>query len=341
MSVTLMYKDKKALTFEDRDGVPCGVRKVDTPELLPVCLRNNADFDNVVKWLRRRRIPDDRAEYTDDIKEKIRIHCRKLKNCEPSFTDGYWISRLGASYKTASLSKEYSTFVGDLFFEPWKADWFDRKQMPDLTTGGRQIKRWIRLDNKDYLIKAGRENSIEVLSELIVTYILDRMNFINHVNYSPYICGGGICSMSENFVPIGMELVPASDFIVEGDKAESFIDTLLNACEREHIPDAEEFVKKERVIDALFGNSSRTYDDICFLYDTEKREFRGPAPMFDYSDSFMDFTLREQTDKALFKILDLSALTDDDLHQYIYAYPGADNKVKDKVVKLLSALSKA
>lgn len=48
----LFLKDKLVITFRDVGGEPMDIKKVEAPELLPLCLRSKCTMDNVRTWLK-------------------------------------------------------------------------------------------------------------------------------------------------------------------------------------------------------------------------------------------------------------------------------------------------
>ena len=196
----LCLKDNVVLTFKDVDGSPASILKINNPELLPLCLKNECTFEKVMEWLGKRNIPKTR----EGIKKIITNFGESwLENKNyASLSDHYWIKMRSEKYsKINYFTNYYSKDIGDMVFSPWlitkkKID----NRSPDLTTNGILKKRWKQKnDFSSMLIKAGsKATHQEPLSEVLVSVLAEKMPNFSCVKYDLWrrfmICGEGFDS---------------------------------------------------------------------------------------------------------------------------------------------------
>lgn len=287
----LCLKDEIVLTLKDVNGVPAEILKINNPELLPIILKNNCTFENLMDWLSKRGIPDKR-EGLSQVVQMFGDSWLKNKNYA-SLTDHYWIKMRTESYKKINFfTNLYSQDVGDMFFKPW--DIKKRKLnfvSPDLTTNGLLKKRWLQdlESKKSFLIKAGSEKTKqEPLSEVLVSVLTEKINKIDCVKYDLHIEGATMCSICDSFITENTMLVPAY-YIYRYEKRadnEGILEHLLKMCEKFQIPNAEEHIRWTLFIDSLTGNDDRNLGNIGFLLDINTMKFIGPAPMYDSGNAY-------------------------------------------------------
>ncbi len=285
----LYHFDDKVLTLKEEGGVP-RVLKVDTPELLPICLRNDCTDENLRKWLSKRSIPEKR-EGLADMREEFGSSWNEAKN-SATLMDHYWIRQRTETWKKVNFfSNMYSTDIGDMAFTPWDVQ---QKRInnnsPDLTTGGVLKKRWKQYpDRRSYLIKAGSIAARqEPLSEVLVSVLCEKLKIIPFVKYNLCVEGTIMCSVCDNFVSDAVDLVPAYEIFHREPRGgdESTYNHLLRMCELFDIPDAEEFLEAMIFIDNLTANEDRNLGNIGFLRDSKTMQFIGPAPLYDSGNAY-------------------------------------------------------
>lgn len=286
----LYLKDTKVLTLKDIEGVPREIQKIDNPELLPLCLKNDCSVENFNIWLSKRCIPSTR-EGLPEIMEEFGTSWYECKNYA-SLTDQYWIKKRTETWKKINFfTNLYSKDIGDMFFMPWLVT---KKRInnfsPDLTTNGVLKKRWIQnSDRSSALIKAGSEKTRqEPLSEVLVSMIAEQLGTIKSAGYDLYIEGTTMCSKCENFITADTELVPAYHIylIQEKKKTETVYEHLIRMCDKFEIPKAKEFIDWMIFIDNLTGNEDRHLGNIGFIRDINTMKFIGPAPLFDCGSAY-------------------------------------------------------
>lgn len=287
----LCLKDKTVLTFKDVEGVPSEIIKKDAPELLPVCLNENCTFDDVKKWLVERAISQNR----EGLKEVIERYGKEwlVNKNKASLSDHYWIKMRTERWgKINFFTNIYSKDIGDMFFTPWD---FNKKKIdnvsPDLTLNGILKKRWKQdiKTKKSVLIKAGsRVACQDPLNEVLVSALIEKMETIECVHYDLTIEGSIMCSVCDNFIDENTELVPASYVYYQSKREDknSILSHLLKMCEKNDIPNAEEYIKWLIYIDRITGNTDRTLGNIAFIRDINTMKFIGPAPVFDCGNAY-------------------------------------------------------
>lgn len=288
----LFLKDKKVLTFKDVEGVPREIIKIDTPELLPICLKDKCTFDRVMEWLERRSISSKR----EGMEELIREYGNDwLKNKNyASLSDQYWIKKRDEQWKKVNFfTNAYSTDIGDMFFKPWE---MAKKRIvnnsPDLTTGGITNKRWIQnQDKSSFLVKAGhKETHQDPLSEVLVSILAEQLDIIPYVSYDLYIEGITMCARCDNFITQDTEFIPAYQiyFLEQKNERDSVYNHILKMAEKNNIPDVEDFLNGMIFIDNLTGNEDRNLSNFGFIRDINSMQFIGPAPLFDSGNAYWE-----------------------------------------------------
>lgn len=286
----LFLRDEKVLTLKDVGGVPSEVLKVDTPELLPVCLQADCSTESFKKWMLRRSIPQNREGLTGVISE-FGDSWLSSKN-HASLSDQYWIKMRTENWKKINFfTNYYSTDIRDMFFSPWNIKGKKINNMsPDLATNGILKKSWLQHQDKtSSLIKAGSPlTHQEPLSEVLVSVLVEQLGVIDCVSYNLHVEGVTMCSSCENFITVNTELVPAFYIYntVEKEKSSSVFEHLVRVCDKYEIPGAEEFLRWMVFIDHHTGNTDRNLGNIAFIRDLNTLKFIGPAPLYDSGTAY-------------------------------------------------------
>ncbi len=346
----LFLKNQKVLTLKDEKGVPTEIQKIDSPELLPLCMKAECTDEQFKKWLEKRGIPENREGLKEAIEEfgdAWTIH----KNYA-SLSDQFWIKWRDETWKKVNyFTNRYSPDIGDIMFEPWTLG--KRKinpNSPDLSTNGVLKKRWIQnADGTSSLIKAGSVAAHqEPLSEVLVSVLCERIGKIKSANYNLHIEGIQMCSICPNFITEDTELVPASYFYFDKPRGngESVYTHLLKACEDNDIPDAEDFINWTILIDNLTGNEDRHLNNIAFIRDINTLKFLGPAPLFDCGNAYWSSgqinqavksktfgDVEKNVVKKMKKKCDLSFLKNNfDCEKIIWNYPEITDVKKENLI---------
>lgn len=287
----LCLKDEVVLTLKDIEGVPSEIQKIVNPELLPICLKNECTMEQLNKWLESRNMPNNReglAEVVADFGDKWQIN----KNFA-SLNDHYWIKKRSETWKRINFfSNIYSKDIGDIFFTPWTVNKRIDSFSPDLTTNGLLKKRWLQnADKTSSLVKAASiATKQEPLNEVLVSVLVEQLGIecVKSAGYDFHIEGTTMCSISNNFITLDTELVPAHYiyYTEKREESESIYKHLLKMCELYDIPNAEDFINWVIFIDNITGNEDRNLSNIAFLMDVNTRKFIGPSPLFDCGNAY-------------------------------------------------------
>lgn len=287
----LWIKDEKVLTLKDIEGVPGDILKIDNPELLPVCLKDDCTMDTFKKWLDGRNIPDNR-EGLAEIKEEFGDKWLKNKNYA-SLSDHYWIKMRTESWKRINFfTNTYSRDIGDMVFMPWSVNKRIDSFSPDLTTNGILKKRWTQnADKTSSLIKAGSKiTKQEPLNEVLVSVLIEQLDlpYLKSAGYDLHVEGTTMCSITDNFIDLNTELVPAHYIYFKEKRSEneSVYTHLIKMCELYDIPDAEDFINALIFVDNVTGNEDRNLNNIGFIMDVKTRKFIGPSPVYDCGNAY-------------------------------------------------------
>lgn len=353
----LWMKNNKVLTFRKEGEAVVAIGKIETPELLPLCLSKECSVERFNEWLKRRSIPETR----EGLKESKEIFDRKygddwtVSRNMASLSDHYWIKYRMEEWKNTNFFlRQYSTDIGDIAFSPWsmnkkKID----KNSPDLVTNGILKKRWKQnKDKTSYLVKAGSKlTHQEPLSEVLVSVLLEQLKIIPFVRYDFCVEGITMCSRCENIVTPDTELVPASYIyhLEERPENRSIYSHLLHMCDVFKIDGAKEYIDGMIFIDTITGNEDRNLGNIAFLRDINTLKLK-TAPLFDFGAAYwssgkINNNVRSKTfgdvQKRIFQRMknkcDISILLKNDGYKRcIESYPQISTLKKQNLISAIS-----
>lgn len=245
------------------------------------------------EWWNGRSIPASRSgiatflsEYAIDSTKAL-----QLKSYGLSLTDQYWIKPAGMDIsweKVNFFNNAFSHDFGDAFFNPSQ----DKKNIsfmvPDNTSDGWLMKKWIIADGKRYLVKTSSAPYFqEAFNEVISSMLTNRLN-INGVPYNlMFDKSQGICSVCENFINQDTELVPAYALskVMPRSSGMSNFEYYLSLGEKLNIPKMREYLENLIVLDYLIANKDRHFGNFGFIRDINTLKFLGPAPIYDNGTS--------------------------------------------------------
>lgn len=289
----LYMKDIKVLTFREEEGVATEITKVNTPELLPLCLSKECSAESFNTFLVKRGMPKDREGWQEIKMEYDSVLGNGWDVCRSraSLSDQYWVKYRTEEWKDVNFfTRPYSSDIGNLVFSPW--DFVKKKidcNSPDLTTNGVLKKRWKqRKDLSSYLVKAGSViTHQEPLSEVLVSVLLEQLKIIPFVRYDFCVEGITMCSQCDNFITSDTELVPASYIyhLQERQPNVSVYSHLLKMCDAFEIEGAKDFIDGMIFIDTITGNEDRNLGNIAFIRDVNTRKLKC-GPLFDFGAAY-------------------------------------------------------
>lgn len=355
---TLMYKDKPIMEIKDGETnrLPEHAGKVLDGSLLPFQLLNAQTDENLMKWMARHTIPDNRIGLGDVQESFGHILENRTKDKYASLSDPYWIRTLQVdSWKKTQFfgNRKWVSDTGDMFFAPW--DIKDARRIttasPTMSTDGRGRKEWICRDNIPALVKEGwideeTKKGESPLGEVLTSIVCERLG-ISCVK-SEFICyKGTLCSKADCFIKDTEELITLDMILDKGTKLtdESTYNFAKRMISGLHIKDGIRHLDEQIFIDNLTGNADRQLRDIGFIRNVETGQIR-PAPIFDsgtaywHSHAVQDakkqkyfFDVEKDISERMKKEFDMRVLTgkkeNDELFKMLSRYPDITKKKID------------
>ena len=262
-------------------------------DLMPVgtVVNGSVRSDRLKSWWSSRSIPATRTGIrhllrTLDMDESTPL---LLKSMGLSLTDHYWIRPPGSEARWEDVNffnNGFSDDVGDLLFGSEVRDGELDLSSPDNTSEGMLMKRWKIVDGRRCLIKTGElPYRQEVYNERAACILAEHMGVL-HVGYDVIEYGGVVCSICEDLIDEGTELVSAHQIVrseIHGPGIPLY-DHLVSCC-LHHGLDAVPFLDRMMVFDYLIGNTDRHLNNFGVVRDSRTLEWRGFAPLFDSGTS--------------------------------------------------------
>lgn len=259
------------------------------------------------RWMEKRLISVRRKS----IKEFPTIRWDRGQSNLLSMSDQYWLHATDATEesweKLNFFRNPYSNIVGQASasfnIKEMRSLMFP-KNSPDLCTNGVQDKMWKRIDGKNCLLKwSNNADGQAILSEVLASDILKKMDIIPFVSYRLAIENYRLCSCCENFVSENEEFVPAwhvyrayeNLFPDKVANEKEIYKVLIMATEYFKIPNVVDFIDRMIIADRTIMNFDRHLGNFGFMRDVESGKYTGPAPLFDFGNAF--FPDRAETKK--------------------------------------------
>ena len=261
----------------------------------------------IERWMDKRAISGKRSSLK-------RLPIIKWSNGYPHFlsmSDQYWIRKEDDFIpweKVNFYDNQYSCIIGQVSAS------FNRMELkslllpqdsPDLCTNGLQDKMWKRIGKDNFLLKwTSEEDAQAILSEVLASEVLEKINLLPTVHYDLTIENYRLCTRCKNFVGAEEEFVPAwhvyrayQNLHPESCKngAEDVYKVLMQASEYFEIPDVEKYVDNMIISDRVIANFDRHLGNFGFMRNIETGEYTQPAPLFDFGNAF--FPRKEETKK--------------------------------------------
>lgn len=262
--------------------------------LLPLSFAGEASGERLFEWIRRRRIPKNRA-YVDEILKSCGIESDDAKSIIDvskglSLNDSYWVVPHGFEGSFAEWNlydNEMSTALQLVAYTGVASDALADGGIPgELTNSGMFPKAWRAIESRRLLFKAGHlfegaNVGKEPYSEYLSSQIARRMG-INAVSYDLALWKEKLCSTCELFCSKDVAFVPFG-FAVPSERFKNmnlrealayFAGLGENELER---------FKSMLVFDALICNEDRHMGNYGVLRDSATGTVRGMAPLFDHN----------------------------------------------------------
>lgn len=293
---TLMNKNTElAIVLLSSAGFITEVLTLKNPEAFPVGIytgKKEKLVERLNRWWLSRIIPASRDGlryilHLYDIESSAILSKRSLGL---SLSDQYWIKPEDSGMiwdEVNFFSNEFSKELGEAFFQRGSSRPAVNPFTPDASSNGWLKKKWVRINGKTYLAKAGSAPMFQQpYNEVVADKILDQL-IINHVHYNLITEDNRPLCLCENFITPDTEFVPAFFIrdIVKRTNNDSTYTHFLRCTEKLEIPGVEEYLQNMMLFDYLIENSDRHFGNFGFIRDVNTLKFIGPAPLFDNGTS--------------------------------------------------------
>lgn len=249
--------------------------------------------DYLDKWWHSRIIPASRdgLDYILAINNIETSSALSVRSLGLSLSDQYWIKPIEADFTWDDVNfftNEFSSDLESAFLVKNPSVSLDISvRTPDASSNGWLKKKWIIIEGKRYLAKAGSNTLFqEPYNEEIASKIMDLIG-LEHVKYSVITENNRPLSLCENFITADTEFVPAFwvSNVLSKEKNEMYFSHLLRCAEYLNIPDVQKHIDDLLTIDFLIENTDRHYGNFGFIRDVNTLKFIGAAPIFDNGTS--------------------------------------------------------
>lgn len=262
--------------------------------------------EGLVKWLKRRTIPRNRA-YVHSLLSKCHLSINRpmaiLKVSKGlSLNDCYWVVEEGFTGTFDSFNlyeNRFSRILALIAFTGYGSSYrASLASCPEFTTNGMLPKCWRRINGKIFLFKGGTNGASntgnEPFSEYYAAQIAEVLG-INAVTYGLKKWKGELCSTCELFTSKDRSFLPIGNIITYGgmEAVKRYYQTLpLNYMEA---------FNDMLVFDAIIMNTDRHFGNFGFMIDSKTNKIAAPAPLFDHGNSLLNFAGRDalESDDAL------------------------------------------
>ena len=255
----------------------------------------------IVKWLRNRVIPRNRAN-SDIILKTLGLSPNDTQGiidvCKGlSLNDSYWIVPQGfdGTFEQYNLyENKFSEILSLVAYTGIGQSSGAFTTSPELTTNGMLPKAWRFIeDDGIYLYKGGTSGASntgnEPYSEYYACQIAEAMG-LNAVHYELENWKGILASKCRLFTDIDTAYIPIGRIVKEGG---------LKACLDYYGRlgnEPLEHIKSMLVFDAVIYNEDRHFGNFGVLRDNKSGEIISAAPIFDNGLSLFNFAVREDFD---------------------------------------------
>ncbi len=264
--------------------------------------------ESLWQWMKKRVIPGNRHGLEKAELMVGNIIEAALSSGMLSLMDQYWIKQEEDERQwkdVCFIHNGYSYDIGNILFGNITEN--PALNSPDLTTGGIMPKCWRRMKDGDYLIKSGSMPYFqEPYNEVFASNLAKKLYKGTSVEYKLANIGGRPASICRNFLDENTMLVTASEVCMVFPR-EYNIDLFrhFETCAKAiGIKDFKKPIASMLLFDYIIGNRDRHLGNFGFLYDTEKDEWKGFAPLFDngsclWSDCRTELINDNTSDKAM------------------------------------------
>lgn len=264
--------------------------------LLPLDLA--LDGDSLLKWLKHRSIPKNRA-FVNSFLSKCGLNLNRPLDIIHvskglSLNDCYWVVEEGFNGtfgKYNLYDNRFSQILALIAFTGYGSSIrTSLASCPEFTTNGMLPKCWRRDGGKILLYKGGTSGAYntgnEPYSEFYAAQIAKTMG-IHAIDYKLSKWQGELCSTCELFTSKQYSFLPVGRVVRGGG---------MNAVAAYYQNLGEEYLSALHdmlVFDAVVCNTDRHYGNFGFLVDNETNEIVAPAPLFDHGNALFNLVGRD------------------------------------------------
>ena len=214
-----------------------------------------------------------------------------IKSLGLSISDQYWIKPKGSDISWNDVNfftNDFSSDLGTLFFSKNQSSRQNINPFsPDASSNGWLKKKWVIINDKRYLAKAGSGTlHQEPYNEVAISKILDLLK-IKHIEYKTIMENNRPLCLCENFINPNTEFVPANLIynVLPQKNNESNLTHFFKCAEYLQIPGTKDYINNFLTIDYLTENTDRHYGNFGFIRNINTLKFISPAPIFDNGTS--------------------------------------------------------
>lgn len=270
--------------------------KEERRNLLPLDL--TVSGEGMIKWLRRRVIPKNRA-FVDEILKSLGLGIHDTKGIIDvclglSLNDSYWVVPDGFDGCFAEYNLYENRFSEALALVAYTGAGYSHQAFstsPELTTHGMLRKAWRYIEADGvYLYKGGTEGGAntgnEPFSEFYACQIAEAMG-LDAVRYDLENWKGILASKCRLFTSPEASFVSAGQLVKSGG---------IRGCLDYYDSLGQEFGEQLRsmlVFDAVIYNEDRHFGNFGLLRDSRTGKIFAPAPVFDNGLSLFNYGMME------------------------------------------------
>ena len=270
--------------------------KEERRHLLPLDL--TVSGEGMIKWLRRRVIPKNRA-FVDEILKSLGLGIHDTKGIIDvclglSLNDSYWVVPDGFDGCFAEYNLYENRFSEALALVAYTGAGYSHQAFstsPELTTHGMLRKAWRYIEADGvYLYKGGTEGGAntgnEPFSEFYACQIAEAMG-LDAVHYDLENWKGILASKCRLFTSPEVSFLSAGQLVKSGGirGCLDYYDSLG--------PEFGEQIRSMLVFDAVIYNEDRHFGNFGLLRDSRTGKIFAPAPVFDNGLSLFNYGMME------------------------------------------------
>lgn len=301
MPYVLKHKDLDVamVQIDPMTGVIEYVHDIYMPEELPQGCR--ADGSGLAEWWKLRAIPDTRDGIKSILRGLNERTCQSLmlSSYGLSLTDHYWMQPFDREMYWREINffqNMFSEDLGNILTDDEKkeGDSEPDKMSPASSVGGDMKKKWFIRGGRRYLLKRGAGYyGQQAVNERIAVRLHEMTGWKKYVPYTIEEMTGGkerkVCSVSPIFTSEEEEFVSAyqllANYKIPNDS--SLYEALITQAVKKGMQEenVREYLEYMILTDFILTNTDRHLNNIGFLYDSEKHQYKGMAPLFDTGNS--------------------------------------------------------